>query len=581
LSTADGTVVGTVKLVDHGPVDRRFNIVVLGDGFQAAELPTFRQRVNDLIDELRIFQPTRQFWPLVNVFRVDVASVDSGIDHPATGVFRRTFFDGRVTGRPREIRSDERLVHRICRRQVSQYHFPVLIMNDPGDFGTGAGEVAALSMGAPSTSRVTIHELGHAAFGLDDEYDEAGDPSGFVGVEPGAVNVTKETTPAKVKWRSFRPTPLPFVPNPDCNKVSANEGGLPAGEVGIVVGAGHVHCGLNRPSGRCRMRSVDNNMCLVCFGKTQTTLRRFRPLAIERSRFATAVEPILSSAFNLAAGPHVLMYSVPRGEGALLQVASDATNLTTVLAQPLTLGWTSIVPLSLTGGAHLLFHNTLTGRTEIAKVAADGRAINTVFPTRWTTGWTNMTSFSLGRRAYLFSYKTASGRAAFDEIAADGTGTLTMFDSTIELGFTDFAAMERFNPLLPTVAPGGGLLAGYKAVTGEVVLFLVGDRGTSLTELLRLGTMPFASSFVPVRMRHELVLALYNAVTGEVRWVFANDMGLNISIPPPSISFALIELGTSAWGKLWTTLAPLELGGVTHWFAHRASDGAAVLDRVD
>jgi hypothetical protein len=176
MSTADGSVVGTIKVVDHGPVERRFNIVVLCDGFRAAELPSFRQLVDDLVIELRILEPLRQFWPLVNIFRVDVASFDSGIDHPSTGVFRRTFFDGRATGRPREIRSDEALVHRICRQTVSRYHFPVLFMNDPGDFGTGANEVAALSVGAAGRSRVTIHELGHSAFGLDDEYDEAGDP---------------------------------------------------------------------------------------------------------------------------------------------------------------------------------------------------------------------------------------------------------------------------------------------------------------------------------------------------------------------------------------------------------------------
>jgi len=581
MSTADGAIVGTVKVVDHGPVERRFNIVVLGDGFQAADLPTFRTRVADLVDELRVREPLRQFWPLINIFRIDVASVDSGIDHPATGVFRRTFFDGRATGRPREVRSDERLVHRVCRQQVSQYHFPVLILNDPGNFGTGAGEVAALSMGATGFSTTTVHELGHSAFALDDEYDEAGDPAGYFGVEPAARNVTKETTPARVKWRSLRPTPLPFVANADCSKPSQNENGLPAGQLGIFAGADHVHCGLHRPAGRCRMRLDTDSMCPVCLDHAQTTLRKFRPLAIERSRFAMPAEALLATAFPLASGPHVLAYAVGRGDAALMLVAPDATNLTTVLSRNLGLGWTSIVPLALTGGAHLLLHNALTGRTEISKVAADGSAITTVFPTTWTTGWTNMTSFPLGRRAYLFSYKALSGRAAIDEIAADGTGTLSMFDSAIELGFSDFAAIERVDPLNPTLPPGGALLAGHKGATGEVVLFLVGDRGTSLTEVKRFSAMPFATSFVPVRARRELLLAVYNAVTGEVRWVFANDVGFALNSPPPAGSFALVELGTSAWGKLWTAIAPFELGGVTHWFAHRASDGAAVLDRVD
>jgi hypothetical protein len=580
VSTADGTIRGTVKVVDHGPVERRFNIVVLADGFRDADLPAFRAKVDLLADTLRLLEPMRQFWPLVNLFRVDVASVDSGVDHPSAGIFKRTFFDGFFTGRPREIRCDERLVHRICRAQVSQYHFPVLVLNDAADAGTAADGVAMLTFGGSSFGGTVVHELGHSAFGLADEYDEAGDPSGYFGAEPVEVNVTKATNPAKVKWRSLRTTPLPFVANPDCSKVSANDSGLPQGEVGIFAGADHVHCGLHRPSGECRMRAQDR-LCPVCRDKARTTLQRFRPLAMERSRFATSPEAIVATAIPLAAGPHVLLYAVGRGDCSLHAVAADATNLTHVHTQSIDVGWTSIVPLALTGGAHLLLHNAVTGRTEIAKVAADGSAITTVFPTRWTTGWTHMKSFTLGPRSYLFSYKIASGRAAIDEIASDGTGTLPMFDATIDLGFSDFAAIERFDPLNPTISPGGALVAAYNGATGDIVLFLVGDRGTSFLEVQRLRTMPFAGASIAVTARHEFVIALYNAVTGEVRWIFANDVGVTLDTPPPLQSFALVELGTSTWGMLYTTFAPFDLGGQTHWFAQRATDGTAVLDRVD
>ena len=40
MSTADGNVIGTTKIVDHGANSDRYNIVILGDGYQGAELAT-------------------------------------------------------------------------------------------------------------------------------------------------------------------------------------------------------------------------------------------------------------------------------------------------------------------------------------------------------------------------------------------------------------------------------------------------------------------------------------------------------------------------------------------------------------
>ena len=37
MSTSDGYVVGLHKVVDHGPNSQRYNIVIMGDGYQASE----------------------------------------------------------------------------------------------------------------------------------------------------------------------------------------------------------------------------------------------------------------------------------------------------------------------------------------------------------------------------------------------------------------------------------------------------------------------------------------------------------------------------------------------------------------
>ena len=38
MSTSEGYVIGTTKLVDHGPDSARWNLVILGDDYQACEL---------------------------------------------------------------------------------------------------------------------------------------------------------------------------------------------------------------------------------------------------------------------------------------------------------------------------------------------------------------------------------------------------------------------------------------------------------------------------------------------------------------------------------------------------------------
>ena len=43
MTTSDGSVQGVTKIIDHGPDASRWNFVILGDGYQSAELPTYRK----------------------------------------------------------------------------------------------------------------------------------------------------------------------------------------------------------------------------------------------------------------------------------------------------------------------------------------------------------------------------------------------------------------------------------------------------------------------------------------------------------------------------------------------------------
>ena len=84
MSTSDGYVVGLHKIVDHGPNSQRYNIVIMGDGYQASEQAKCATDVQTFVDLLRATAPYTDLWCGINVFRIDVVSTDSGADDPAT-----------------------------------------------------------------------------------------------------------------------------------------------------------------------------------------------------------------------------------------------------------------------------------------------------------------------------------------------------------------------------------------------------------------------------------------------------------------------------------------------------------------
>ena len=84
MSTADGFVAGTVKIVDHGPNGARYNIVIVGDGYGAADAGKYHTDVQDFVDTLRGTAPFADLWCGINIHRVDVVSTDGGADDPAS-----------------------------------------------------------------------------------------------------------------------------------------------------------------------------------------------------------------------------------------------------------------------------------------------------------------------------------------------------------------------------------------------------------------------------------------------------------------------------------------------------------------
>jgi len=290
LTTSDGFIIGTTKLVDHGPAESRWNLVVLGDGYQHDQITKYQNDTQSFVDHLRHTAPFDELWDAVNIYRVDVVSADSGADDPTacggSGLVARTYFDASFCnyGIQRCLVCNSDMALSVASAQVPEVHNTVVIVNSLVYGGSG-GSVGTFSI-AQSADEIGIHELGHTAFGLADEYEyysgcERGETGHDMhsGNEPVQPNVTAQRDRARIKWNNLiaATTPVPSTKNADCTRCDSQGSPFPEGTVGAFEGACHYHCRAYRPEFNCRMRALNYPFCAVCQLTIRMMLAPFLP----------------------------------------------------------------------------------------------------------------------------------------------------------------------------------------------------------------------------------------------------------------------------------------------------------------
>jgi hypothetical protein len=226
MSAADGTVLGLTKIFDAGPPSARWNLVIVSDGYTAARMVQFAADAVALRDHFLAEPPfdRPEIQCGVNFYRLDVVANEAGADKPDCGdgggagttaatYFDSTFcFDGETQ---RLLYGDAQLVRDTVGALLPQWHQIFVLVDDP-ERGGGGGVVAWQSNSAADWLDVALHELGHGAFNLADEYSDL--PDAHDGTEPARPNVTAEADPAACKWSSLV-TAGPAAPtraNSDC-----------------------------------------------------------------------------------------------------------------------------------------------------------------------------------------------------------------------------------------------------------------------------------------------------------------------------------------------------------------------------
>src|SRR5436305_1316730 len=291
MGASDGYVIGLTKVLDHGPAAVRWNVVLVAEGFQASEMPKFHNEVSKFIDKLFSIKPFDEMWCAVNVYRLDVASTESGADEPSggqctgSGTTRKTYFDATFCsgGTQRALWVDAFLVVNTVNDYFTEHDVLIVVVNSDTYGGLGGlyGGVCTYSLGFSPISgkggvEISIHEMGHSAFGLADEYAyDSGNV--YPGVEPGQPDITANADKSTIKWKSLiaGATAVPTQSNPDCSQEDMSPSPVPDGTVGAFEGAGYYHCGLFRPEYNCRMRQLAAPFCAVCEKTIRDTLQPF------------------------------------------------------------------------------------------------------------------------------------------------------------------------------------------------------------------------------------------------------------------------------------------------------------------
>ncbi|WP_418602582.1 M64 family metallopeptidase [Hwangdonia sp.] len=198
--------VDTIK--QSGDKDKRINLVLLSEGYQASEFSKFITDATSFSNAMFAQSPFKEYADYFNVYAIKVPSNESGTDHPATATdvtepvfpaatadtYFNTSFD--TSGYHRLLYTyNSGIVYNVLANNFPEYDQPIILVNSP-EYG-GAGGPYAVSSTGTSANEIVIHELGHSLFNLKDEY-YPGDGNLFE-----AINATQESNPALIKWKNW------------------------------------------------------------------------------------------------------------------------------------------------------------------------------------------------------------------------------------------------------------------------------------------------------------------------------------------------------------------------------------------
>lgn len=280
-----------VVVEENGDRATRINLVFLAEGYTAAEAPKFASDVEAATTSIFSREPWREYRTYCNVYRIEVASAESGCDHgDSSGPdgwrdtwFETGFHDPAV---PQWIISTfigESRAYQLLNHWLPEYDIAVILVNDTRYGGSG-GPLTIVTT-HPLGPAVIEHELGHSFAQLADEYDA--DYPELLPME--APNTTAHTTRADIPWRHWLDDTTP-LPTPETAAFAAT--------VGLFEGSSYRASGWYRPHYDSMMRRLNQPCGAV--NREQLVLNYYARVSPLDSWFPATVEQWFAGAETLA-----------------------------------------------------------------------------------------------------------------------------------------------------------------------------------------------------------------------------------------------------------------------------------------
>jgi hypothetical protein len=275
----------TTTLLASGRADRKFDLVIIGDGFRAgADQTTFNNFVQNVIMDSAFMEgPIWESKNAFNIYRVNVNSVDSGVTQVNNmgnvTTARNTALDWRFSGMWNRcwMEPGPNTTANFNAIMAAENNLPadliIYVLNQAGGGGCRRDNSLAVNVGEVWTT--VAHELGHMVGGLCDEY-QTGTQIAYTGTEPGCANMTINTNRQTIKWGQFidpniaLPTTFNGTTMNAANTVGAFVGGtlnLPGG------GNQSYNAGLWRPTFNSRMNSNTPEFGPVAYTRMKEAMR--------------------------------------------------------------------------------------------------------------------------------------------------------------------------------------------------------------------------------------------------------------------------------------------------------------------
>jgi hypothetical protein len=198
--------VKVIKTVDSGDPHLKVDVVIIGEGYTAAEESKFRSDLKRFTEVLFNPEPYASHKNKFNVYGIFKPSEDSGIDEPNHLSYKNTPLDVTFNslGSERYILTEN---NRALRDLAAHAPYDAIyIMVNHDRYGGGGIYNLFCTFTADNNWQeyLFVHEFGHSFAGLADEYyTSAVAYSDFYprGVEPLEPNVTALLDPENVKWK--------------------------------------------------------------------------------------------------------------------------------------------------------------------------------------------------------------------------------------------------------------------------------------------------------------------------------------------------------------------------------------------